>query len=302
MKKNKCLIITHGFFGDIIFASSIADKLKNENKFQTVDYLIGFPQIQRLLQNNPYIDNVYISDNPSPIPVNLSINYNNYDSVIKLQQLSFLIPPPVEYQKYCGITSPNPEYTVYTEHDYDVIAKNYIGDISKNGKKTIAIMTNWKSKTYLFTEDEYKKGIDVPHFGYGGKNRDIEFIEKNLSEYFNIIYVGMNNGISQQQTSIVEDHNEKSILFESSIMKYCDAFVGTEGGLCNIAAGVGTKTIITGDFVHQLYGWNGVIKKIKEPMLGPKYYFKNKYHTTLNPYYSDDEVLSNIISILQNGY
>ena len=34
--------------------------------------------------------------------------------------------------------------------------------------------------------------------------------------------------------------------------------------------GVGTKTIITGDYVHQLYGWNGVIRKLKEPKLGPR--------------------------------
>jgi hypothetical protein len=78
-------------------------------------------------------------------------------------------------------------------------------------------------------------------------------------------------------------------------MKFCDAFVGTEGGLCNLAAGVGTKTIITGDFVHQLYGWNGVLKKIKEPKLGPIHYFLNSNHVELNSYISDEEVIKQII-------
>lgn len=30
MNATKCLIVTYGFFGDIIFASSIADKFKEE--------------------------------------------------------------------------------------------------------------------------------------------------------------------------------------------------------------------------------------------------------------------------------
>ena len=50
MQNTKYLIITCGFFGDIIFASSLAEKLKCNQ----IDYLIGFPQMQRLIQNNPY--------------------------------------------------------------------------------------------------------------------------------------------------------------------------------------------------------------------------------------------------------
>ena len=46
----KCLIVTYGYFGDIFFQTSIAKKLKKENRFDQVDYLIGFPQIFRLLQ------------------------------------------------------------------------------------------------------------------------------------------------------------------------------------------------------------------------------------------------------------
>jgi hypothetical protein len=100
---------------------------------------------------------------------------------------------------------------------------------------------------------------------------------------------------------MMEDTNQKSILFECSVMKYCDGFIGTEGGMCNLAAGVGARTIITGDFVHQLYGWNGVIKKINEPKLGPIYYFGNENHTVLNPYMTDTEVSNSIIQLLFKG-
>lgn len=295
MYNRKCLIITYGFFGDIAFASSIAKKLKAESQFQIVDYLIGFKQMERLLQNNPHINNVFVASSPSVDPSNFLPLESSYDKVIRLNRLSFKVPPSFEFQEFAGVKNPDTEYEIFTEDDYDKIAKEHIQSLSSNGKKTIAVMDNWESKTYLFTKKQYEDGIDVPNFGYGGQRRNVSWIKEELNKSFNIVHVGMPDGISQYQTFGLEDNDQKSLLFECSLMKYCDAFVGTEGGLCNLAAGVGTKTIITGDFVHQLYGWNGVIKKIEKPMLGPKYYFKNKGHVTLNPYLSDEDVLKEII-------
>lgn len=300
MSITKCLIITHGFFGDIAFASSIAKKLKDENQFNQVDYLIGFPQMERLLQNNPFIDSVYISEIPSPVPINNSIDYGSYDKVVKLTQLSFTEPPPYEFQKFAGVNNPDTEYRIYTEPEYDLIAKQSIEEFYSNGKKTIAFLSNWESKSYLFTEEEYQRGIDVPNLGYGGKHRNVKEILDGLKLHFNLIEIGMPDNISQHQTSQLADNDQKSILFECSLMKYCDAFIGAEGGMCNLAAGIGTPTIITGDFVHQLYGWNGVIKRIQEPKLGPKYYFKDIAHVTLNPYIKDKEVIEEIIERLYN--
>ena len=100
------------------------------------------------------------------------------------------------------------------------------------------------------------------------------------------------------QTLNIPDEDVKSLLFEASLMKYCDAFLGTDGGLATIAAGVGTKTIITGDFNLQLYGWNGVIKKIKHPKLGPYEYF-GEPHIVLDPYLNDNEIINNIIKLLK---
>ena len=37
-----------------------------------------------------------------------------------------------------------------------------------------------------------------------------------------------------------------------------------------------------------------VIKKIKEPKLGPKFYFGENNHTTLDPYLTDKEVVDKI--------
>lgn len=295
----KCLIVTYGYFGDIAFASSIAKKLKKENQFHQVDYLIGFPQMKTLLQNNPYINRVFVSDIPGPKPNSNSVNFSEYDKVFELSQLSFKIPPPTEFQLAAGVINPDTEYELYTSREYDEIAEGVIDDLRSDGKKVIALMANWEPKTYIFTRDQYQAGIDVPNFGYGGKHRNINYILSKLKDRYNFIEVGYPNQVSQLYTSQIEDNNSKSILFECSLMKYCDAFIGTEGGLCNLAAGVRTKTIITGDFVHQLYGWNGVIKKIKEPKLGPIHYFKDVSHIELDPFLSDEEVANSIIEILK---
>jgi hypothetical protein len=299
MKNIKCLIITHGFFGDIAFSTSIAEKLKKSGEFNTVDYLIGYPQMESLLRNDPYIDNVIVSEYPSAIPINRTIIEESYDKVIKLKPLSFIEPPACEYQRLSGIENISPEYKIYTAPEYDALAKQYLNDNFENSKKTLAIMLNWESKSYLFTKSQYEAGIDTPNLGYGGKHRNIQSIVNELSKHYNLYGVGYPQDVSQIQTSKIEDTDIKSLLFECSIIKNCDAFIGTEGGLCNLAAGIGTRTIITGDFVHQLYGWNGVIKKIKEPKLGPIHYFKDKDHIELDPYLTDEEVLLHIKEYLK---
>lgn len=291
--KIKYLVITCGFFGDIIFASSIAKKLKEEQSECSVDYLIGFPQIKRLIQNNPYIDKVFISNYPGPNPINNSIDYSIY-KIIQLKPLNYQVTPCEEYQVFSGIQNLSSDYIVYTESEYDEIAKKYCDDLrSEHQKKVIALMSNWENKTYTFNKQQYIDGIDVPNLGYGGSHRNIDKILEELKKVFVIYEVGALN-LNQIQTISVSDEDSKSILFESSIIKYCDAFIGTDGGLATIAGGVGTKTILTGDFNLQLYGWNGVLKKIKNPRLGPYEYFGDP-HIVLNPYFTDEEVIENII-------
>lgn len=297
MKNTKCLIITCGFFGDIIFASSLAEKLHSQ--YNQIDYLVGFPQMQRLISNNPFITNTFISPIPGPFPIDSNIDHSSYDKIIRLQPLNYLVTPCEEFQQFAEIPTPTSEYKVYTQPEYDEIAQKLIKDLKDQYQKpVIGLMSNWEPKTYSFTEEQYKMGIDVPNFGYGGKHRDINFIVNELQKYFTLYPLGIEN-LNQQQTLSIPEDNVKSLLFESSILKYCDAFVGTDGGLATIAAGVGTKTIITGDFNLQLYGWNGVVKKIQDPKLGPNKYFPEEFgHLVLDPYISDREIINQIIKII----
>jgi hypothetical protein len=297
MQDTKCLIITYGYFGDILFASSLAKKLN----YNQIDYLIGFPQIQRLLQNNPYINKVYISEHPGPVPVCNTINYDEYTRIISLQPLNFNVTPCEEFQQFAGIENPSPEYEVYTQPEFDNVAQELCSNLRKtHNKPVVAVLSNWKSKTYRFTPEQYEKGIDVPNLGYGGAHRNINFILNELEPHLTLIPVGVGE-LNHLQTLNIPDEDTKSLLFEASLIKHCNAFIGAEGGLANLAAGVGTKTILTSDFVHQLYGWNGVLKKIKEPKLGPKYYFKDIDHIDLDPYLTDDEIIINIKQIIKQN-
>lgn len=290
----KCLVITCGYFGDILFATSLASKLKDEREYLQVDYLIGFPQVKKLVHNNPYVDDVYVSNPPSPFPSLQGLDVGRYDKVFQLSSLGFEVPPAYEYQQSIGIDNPSAFYQVYTEPSYDQIAEKLVNNLRTEDKKVIAVMSNWEPKTYRFTPEQYEAGVDVPNLGYGGSHRNVSTILRSLQKDFVMIEVGMPSNISQASTTTLGDDHQKSILFEASVMKYCDAFVGTDGGLATIAAGVGTRTIITGDFNLQLYGWNGVLKQILEPKLGPVHYFPDGGHVVLDPFYTDEEVVEAI--------
>lgn len=297
MSNTNCLIVTFGFFGDIIFATSLAEKFKAIG-YSKVDYLIGFPQVAQLVKNNPHIDNVFVSKYPGPKPY-ISLDLSKYDKVIELQALDYEVTPCEQYQQQAGFLDTSSGYVVHTTPEYDTIAQQVIQEIKTTYlKPVIAVMTNWQPKTYLFTPEQYAAGIDVPTLGYGGAHRDIQFILEELQNHFTLYPVGVGDA-NQQHTVNLPDDDQKSLLFEASILKYCDAFVGTDGGLATIAAGVDSKTIITGDFNLQLYGWNGVLKKIANPKLGPSMYFQDPKHTTLDPYLTDQQVIAEILNILK---
>jgi hypothetical protein len=284
----KILIKTIGFIGDNIFASSVAKKLKEKYGSESIiDFHISILAPFELLVNNPYINDVYFSN----------CDETQYDTVYQLHPIHRTTTPIEQFQLQCGIENTDTHYEVYTNKSNDKLIADVFSSYRRQKNKLIAVQVNWEEKSFLFTEDEYKIGIDVPNLGYGGKRRDINKIIQLLNQQDDLILipVGKPNGFDQRTTEIP---TVSELSLTTSVIKNCDYFIGSEGGLSNIAAGVGTKTIITGDFIHQLYGWNGVIEKNEEPKLGPKFYFPEFGHVTLNPYISDEDVVAEIIKLL----
>jgi hypothetical protein len=282
----KILIKCTGFIGDILFASSIAKKLKEQNKECTVDYSIPVPQPLELLYNNPHIDNVFLDSN---------INESDYERVIVTPLVDQSITPPRQFQQAAGIEDVDDMFKVYTNPAYDYLAERTFSDAKSKGIKVVTWLSNWEERSFLFTEQQYKAGVDVPNLGYGGSHRDVNYIVSNLNDNYAMLEVGFTNGVNQFSTGL---NTAATYSFTASLIKASDYFIGAEGGLANLAAGVGTNTILTSDFVHQLYGWNGVIRKINEPKLGPKFYFGEDKHANLNPYLTDKEVVAKIKELI----
>lgn len=281
----KALIRCVGFIGDNLFASSIPAKLLQEG-FSQVDLQLSIAQPLELIKLNPDITNVFLYE---------TINLSDYDKVFTLQPIHRKETPTEQFQKQCGVNNPSTDYTVYTNPAID----SYVEPLLKNtaqGRKLVAYMANWLEKTFGLTEEEYRRGIDVPNLGYGGRRRDIEFIVQSLEKEENIflIPVGMPVGYNQKEVTL---DGVSNYTLTASMIKACDWFIGAEGGLANLAAGVGTKTIITGDYVHQLYGWNGVIEKNEDPKLGPIHYFQEG-HYNLDPYLTDLQVTEEIKNLI----
>lgn len=280
----RALIKCVGFIGDNLFASSVPRKLKQQG-FTKVDLQLSIAQPYELLNFNPDIDEVFLYQS----------NPNTYDEIYYLTPVHRKETPTEQFQKQCGVLNPSPEYTVYTNPSIDSYVYPLLKDAAQ-GRKLVGYMMNWVEKTFGFTEEEYRRGIDVPNLGYGGRRRDIQFIIESLEKEENIflIPVGMPVGYNQKELTL---DGVSNYTLTASMIKSCDWFIGAEGGLANLAAGVGTKTIITGDYVHQLYGWNGVIEKNEKPKLGPKYYFPEG-HYTLDPYLTDLQIVDEIKNLI----
>ena len=289
----KILIKTYGFIGDILFASSIAQKLHEQYEEVVVDYCIGFPQPYGLLKNNPYINNVYLSKQKGPriIPPDF-LKDSNYSDVYELPESLHNITPTKLHQRYCGIANPTPEFKVYTDPILDTSVNWEIDTLNLNNAKIIGYVANWKQSTIQYTEKEYNAGLSNINSILSHTHthtRDIEYILNSLNDESILIPLGYDHTITQFHGSL---DATASYTNQASIIKKCDIVIGQEGGMTNLAAGVGTKCIITTDFMHALYGYNGIMRKMEEIKLGPKNLFPNSNHIHLSPYISDGEIIN----------
>jgi ADP-heptose:LPS heptosyltransferase len=290
----KILIKTYGFIGDILFASSIAEKLKQEKEC-VVDYCIGFPQPYKLLKNNPWIDNVYLSQQKGPYAIlPYGVDISQYDYIFELPECQQDISPTTWYQQHCGIKSPSPEFKIYTDPIIDESVKYELDQINLTGVKVIGYVANWENLTAIYTESEYNIGLNNRSeiMSHNNQNRrNIKRIIEELNNEYIMIPLGYDASVTQYHTSL---DSTSTYTNTASIIKYCDLVIGQEGGLTNLAAGVGTRCIITTDFMHALYGPNGIMKQYPKVKLGPANLFPNSNHINLNPFITDDEIINTI--------
>lgn len=274
-------VICPYFIGDTLFASAAARPLREELGYDEVYYHSRLRQPLKLLNLNPYITGAFEM---------VGKVYDN--DVFVCPPNDQCVPATIHIQKTFGIKERfQLGYEIYTSpEDNELVSQN------RPNKTVVAIPYDFFEKTFGFTEEEYERAIDVPQLGYGGRRRNVDYIISKIDAY--ILRVG-GNGEPQTDWFL---NNAQRYSETASLLHGADFFFGPEGGLCNLAAGVGTQCIMDTTFLHQLYGPKGVLKQCENPQLGPKTFFPNEDHVHLNPYLTDDEVIKQVNDIINQKY
>jgi hypothetical protein len=278
------------WIGDCLFASSLAKKLAEKYPGSIIDYWIPLVQPKLLLEKNPYINKVFVENEQ---------NLNTYQMFVTPPMINQEYPATLQIQASAGITNQSLEFDVFTSPEHDVEIESMLSLMYKDDNRLkIAWQRNWEEKSFGFTNEEYERAIDVPNLGYGGRRRDIKTIVRELSERFIMIPVGFPPGVPQYNSQA-----QDCTLYSrtASLIKKCDYFIGSEGGLSNLACAVGTNCIITTDFIAQLYWKNGVIRQLDNPQMGPFVYYPMSGHSHLDPFLTDKEVVDHIDDIINTN-
>ena len=128
-----------------------------------------------------------------------------------------------------------------------------------------------------------------------------------MSDKVILFAIGLDEKIAKGYPSL---NSTSKFTFTASLMKNCDYVIGSEGCLTNVAAAIGTKTIITTDYIHQMFGPRGIVwqqagglpdrLETRKPQLGPVCYFPNAGHIELNPFLGDVAVGDEILRLVSN--
>ena len=297
--------------GDLIFCSSVAKKLKQTNPNCIIHYDINYMQPIELLINNPYIDGVYYKES-ADIEYDVVYHIMN-DDVSTLSPYESAVS---QFQRMCGIKDCDDTFEVFTNPQLDYSIKRSmeelveIGDWSETLIK-VGYQSDWNRKSFLFTEEDYVKAEGGENgSGYGDGQRNVFDIINclELDATIMLFALGLDDKISKNYPAI---NTTSKFSFTASLMKNCDYVIGAEGCITNISSALGTPTIITTDYIHQMFGPRGITwqqsggdinnLETREPFLGPLKYFPTGQHTHLNPYLSDQDVGSKILELVKNG-
>lgn len=285
----KYVIYNGGFLGDILFSSSVAERLKAQDRTIEVYYAIEFIQPSELLLNNPYIDGVFVLSQE-----NVRRDFDNFvrlhnPKIITMPLIHQNEPATIQYQRAAGISQTKLAFDTYTIPHYDEQAIKLMEVYRKSGKKIIGWQRNWEYKAYQCTPESLRDRIGAPH-------RNIDAIIEDLSEDYWMISLGYDRNISNNHPTAA---NAQDYSRTASIIKYCDFVIGSEGGITNLAASVRTPTIITTDFIIQNYGPNGHVRQYLFPQMGPKVYYPDDKHFELDPCIADADIANAIREIVE---
>lgn len=291
----KYLIVNRGFLGDILFSTSVATRLKKDGLASGVYYAINFVQPIDLLNHHNDIDGVFLLNSENGTRscqefINKELANDNL-IIVEIPPVRQNEPATIQYQRAAGTLTNQLSFDIETIPHWDSKAIKFLYDSIKERdtkKPVIGWQKNWEWKAYQCTKELLEKGIGAPH-------RNIPPIIADLEKDFTMIALGFDRNVSQYDK---EAFDSEYYNLTASIIKGCDWVIGSEGGITNLAAAVGTKTIITTDFIMQNYGPNGRVSQNLFPQMGPSIYYPNAGHRTLDACIRDEDIAQAIREIV----
>ncbi|TLU85806.1 MAG: hypothetical protein FDX21_04405 [Chlorobium sp.] len=259
--KKKAAVISFGWLGDAIACSAAAASLF-ERGYETTLFM-RWPQLKPILDNDPRF---------------VTRHYGRF--------LTYKIQRPLIRARY-DIVVREPKGWAYEEPHTSEIRRiagcDPVADYSlKLSQKQIAMTKIISPKTrpvIAVARDTYKRA-------YG---RDVDGLVNELSRFADVRWVGLSPEKDSKKGKNV------SLVRDASLMYQADLFVGPEGGLLWVAAGLGTQCVYFTEHIVE------IAKNLKrgEPckVVGSKNHFPCSSHIDLPAYCSNDFVVQTILNI-----
>ncbi len=261
--KRTAAVVNRGWMGDAIACSAAAMSLA-EKGYETT-FFLRWPQLQPILDNDRrFRTTVYGRLLTYKVPRPLVPGF--YDLVVREPfPWSYAEPLTSEIRRLAGC-EPTPAYRL-------ILSPGQIALAARGPEQVRPVIA--------FARDSYKRAYQ----------RDIDELISRLRRFADVRWVGLDPAMdskSGKQVSLVQD---ASIIYNS------DLFVGPEGGLLWLAAGLGTRCVYFTEHIVEL------AKRITNgnPMcaLGSARHFPDAAHIDLPAYCSNDEVVNVIVNILE---
>lgn len=260
-KNKRAAVIATGYLGDSIACSAAATCL--HQKGYAVDFYIPWPQIKPILENDSRFKTIVYSKFLNSF-FKRPLFQSRYDLVIREPNgWSYEEPFTSQIRRIAGCDIKS-EYELFLPKDVSCSLKEKV------------------KPTLTLSRDIFKRA-------YG---RDISDLLKRLSLHADIELVGLDPNLSSKKGKNKDLTDDAIKIYQS------DIFIGPEGGLLWLAAGLGKKCIYFSEHIIELA--KNIDRGVPLSCLGSTKHFPNGNHIQLPAYCSNEYAAEIIIQNLIN--
>jgi hypothetical protein len=263
--RKKAAVVSAGWMGDTIACSAAATSLF-ESGYDTT-FFIRWPQLKPLFDNDSrFVTKLY--GRFLTYKVQRPLIGAMYDLVVREpERWSYDEPFTSEIRRVAGC-EPVPEYSLLLSSEQIAMTKVMLPEV----RPVIAV-----------ARDTYKRA-------YG---RDVRGLIDELSRFADIQWVGLDPDRDSKTG------RNSSIIRDASFIYNADIFIGPEGGLLWLAAGLGTKCVYFTEHIVEI----SKNIKIGNPSLalGSRNHFCRSSHIDLPAYCSNEFVVQTIAALFETA-